>query len=248
MENIAQHKKSKLSGKKVVILGGSAGIGLATAKAAADEGATIVIVSSNQQRIDAALKQLPQDSKGINADLSSEQQIKDLFNSLGNLDHLVYTAGETLKLINIADVTLVDAQRFFNLRYWGAFTSVKYAAPYINKGGSITLTGGIVSSRPGAGWSLGASICAAMEGFTRAMAIELAPIRVNLVSPGVVKTDLWSNMSETDRESFYTGTANSLPAKRVGESEDIALSYLYFMQQPYSTGQSMIVDGGSVLV
>lgn len=248
MENITQHSKSTLSGKKVVILGGSAGIGLATAKAAANNGADVVIVSSNQQRIDSALQRLPANSKGVVADLSNEQQISDLFAGLGSFDHLVYTAGETLKLANITDVTLADAQGFFNLRYWGAFASVKYAAPHINQGGSITLTGGIVSSRPAAGWSLGASICAAMEGFTRAMAIELAPVRVNLVAPGVVKTELWSNMSKADRENFYTGAGNSLPVKRVGESEDIALSYLYFMQQQYSTGQSMIVDGGSVLV
>lgn len=248
MENTAQHTNANLSGKKVVILGGSAGIGLATAKAAALNDAEIVIVSSNQQRIDAALQQLPAGSKGLTVDLSSEQNIKDLFDQVGNFDHLVYTAGENLKLTNIADVALADAQRFFNLRYWGAFTSVKYAAPYINKGGSITLTGGTVASRPGAGWSLGASICAAMEGFTRAMAIELAPTRVNLVAPGVVKTDLWSNMSEADRENFYTSFGNNLPVKRVGEAEDIAKSYLYFINQPYGTGQCLIVDGGSVLV
>lgn len=248
MENKTQHTNTNLSGKKVVVLGGSAGIGLAIAKAAANEGAAITIVSSNRQRLDAALQQLSAGSNAIAADLSDEQQVKELFNDIGNFDHLVYTAGETLKLTNIADVAIADAQRFFNLRYWGAFTAVKYAAPCINQGGSITLTGGTVSSRPGAGWSLGASICAAMEGFTRAMAIELAPIRVNLVAPGVVKTDLWSNMSQDDRENFYTGVGNSLPVKRVGEADDIALSYLYFMRQQYGTGQSLIVDGGSVLV
>jgi NAD(P)-dependent dehydrogenase (short-subunit alcohol dehydrogenase family) len=248
MENTTQHTNLNLSGKKVVILGGSAGIGLATAKAAANDGAEIIIVSSNQQRLDAALQQLPAGSKAIAADLANEQQVKALFNTIGNFDHLVYTAGETLKLANIADVVLADAQRFFNLRYWGAFTAVKYAAPFISAGGSITLTGGIASSRPAAGWSLGTSICAAMEGFTRAMAIELAPVRVNLVAPGVVKTDLWSNMPEADRENFYTSVGNSLPVKRVGEADDIALSYLYFMRQQYGTGQSLIVDGGSVLV
>jgi NAD(P)-dependent dehydrogenase (short-subunit alcohol dehydrogenase family) len=237
-----------LTGKKVIILGGSSGIGLATAKAAANEGATLIIVSSNQQRIDKALATLPAGSKGFAVDLTDEQQIKDLFTQLGNFDHLVYTAGESIKLITVADVAVADAQQYFNLRYWGAFTAVKYASPNINAGGSITLTGGIAALRPGSGWALGASICAAMEGFTRAMAIELAPVRVNLVSPGVVKTNLWASMSEEERENLYTGIGNSLPVKRVGEADDIAQTYLYLIGQQYSTGQITVVDGGSVLV
>ncbi len=238
-----------LKGKKVVILGGSSGIGLATAKAAAAEGAELVIASSNQQRVDKALKELPAGSKGFPVDLTNEQAVQGFFNQLGSFDHLIYTAGESLQLINIADVAIADAKQFFNLRYWGAFTAVKYAAPYINKNGSIVLTSGIASLRPpGAGWSLGASICAAMEGFNRAMAIELAPVRVNLVSPGVVKTNLWSNMTDAEREGMYNGIGNNLPVKRVGEAEDIAQTYLYLMQQQYGTGQVIVVDGGSVLV
>jgi NAD(P)-dependent dehydrogenase (short-subunit alcohol dehydrogenase family) len=237
-----------LKGKKVVILGGSSGIGFATAKAAAAQGAELVIASSNQQRIDNALQALPANSKGFAVDLTDEQSVQAFFNQLDKFDHLIYTAGESLQLINIADVALADAKQFFNLRYWGAFTAVKYAAPYINAGGSIVLTGGIASLRPGAGWSLGASICAAMEGFTRAMAIELAPVRVNLVSPGVVKTNLWANMTDEDRDGMYNGIGNNLPVKRVGEAEDIAETYLYLMQQHYGTGQIVVVDGGSVLV
>ncbi|MDB5155845.1 MAG: family oxidoreductase [Mucilaginibacter sp.] len=248
MEHLTKHSNESLTGKKVVILGGSSGIGLATAQAAAREGAELVIVSSNQQRIDNALTTLPAGSIGLAADLTNEQQVKDLFNTLGNFDHLVYTAGESLQLVTIADANIPEAQQFFNLRYWGAFMAVKYASPYINAGGSVTLTGGIAAVRPLSRWSLGASICAAMEGFTRAMAIELAPVRVNLVSPGVVKTDLWRNMTEADRENLYTGVGNNLPVKRVGEAEDIAQTYLYLIKQQYSTGQVIVVDGGSVLV
>jgi NAD(P)-dependent dehydrogenase (short-subunit alcohol dehydrogenase family) len=247
MENLTQ-QNGFLNNKKVVILGGSSGIGLATAKAAGIAGAQIVIVSSNQQRIDNALQQLPKGSTGIAVDLNNEQQVQTLFKQLGNFDHLVYTAGESIQLINIADVAVADAKNYFNLRYWGAFTAVKYASPYINAGGSITLTGGIAALRPGAGWSLGASICAAMEGFMRAMAIELAPVRVNLVSPGVVKTNLWNSMTAEEREGLYTNVGNNLPVKRVGEADDIAQTYLYLMQQQYSTGQTVIVDGGNVLV
>ncbi|MFD2874660.1 SDR family oxidoreductase [Mucilaginibacter ximonensis] len=248
MENTAQVSKSSLANKKIVVLGGSAGIGLATARAAAAEGAVVIIVSSNQQRIDQALQQLPAGSKGIIADLTDEQQIKDLFNGIGKFDHLVFTAGENLYLANIGDISLADAQRFFKLRYWGAFSAVKYAAPNINPGGSITLSGGTVSRRPQSGWSLGASICTAMEGFTRAMAVELAPLRVNMVCPGLVKTDLWSNMPEADRDNFFNTYAGMLPVKFIAEADDLAESYLYLMRQRYSTGEVIVVDGGGVLV
>ena len=243
-----QRTSGFLTGKRIVLLGGSSGIGLATAKAAAAEGARIVIVSSNQQRIDQALTELPPGSEGYAVDLTNEQQIKEYFNQSGKFDHLVFTAGETLRLGNLADTNVDEARMFFNLRYWGAFMAVKYAYPHINAGGSITLTSGIVSQRPGAGWSLGASICAAMEGFTRAMAVELAPVRVNIVAPGVVKTNLWAAMSETDREAMYEQIGNSLPVKQVGKADDIAQTYLYLMRQPFSTGQVVTVDGGAVLV
>jgi NAD(P)-dependent dehydrogenase (short-subunit alcohol dehydrogenase family) len=237
-----------LKNKKVVILGGSSGIGLATAKAAANDGAEVVIVSANQQRIDTALTELPEGTKGFSVSLTDEQQVQDFFTNLGKFDHLVFTAGESLQLNKVADTPLADAKQFFDVRYWGAFTAVKYAAPNINAGGSIVLTSGSAAQRPGSGWSLGASICAAMEGFTRAMAIELAPIRVNIVAPGLVKTNLWSNMSEQDREGLYAHYAGTLPVKYVAGADDIAQSYIYLMCQLYSTGQRVVVDGGGVLV
>jgi NAD(P)-dependent dehydrogenase (short-subunit alcohol dehydrogenase family) len=237
-----------LKGKKVVILGGSSGIGLAIAKAAAAQGAELTIISSNRQRIDNALAELPANSTGFAVDLGNEQQVSALFTKLRQLDHLVYTAGESLQLTNIEDTAIDDARQFFNLRYWGAFTAVKYAAPHINEGGSITLTGGVAGARPGKGWSLGASICAAMEGFTRAMAVELAPIRVNLVSPGIVKTNLWANMDNADRNAMYDHYSSQLPVKYVAGPEDIAQSYLYLMQQKYATGQVVVADGGYVLI
>ena len=243
-----QIKNGSLSGKRVVILGGSSGIGLATAKAAATEGAQLVIVSSNPHRIDKALNDLPEGCKGYTADLTSEDQIKHFFDQNGAFDHLVFTAGESIRLGNLQDTEIGEAMTYFSLRFWGAFTAVKYAIPYINPTGSIVLTGGIAGVRPGKGWSLGASICSAMEGFTRAMAVELAPVRVNAVSPGVVRTNLWASMSEVDRENMYAQLGQSLPVKRVGEADDIAQTYLYLMRQPFSTGQTLIVDGGTVLV
>lgn len=237
-----------LEGKTVIILGGSSGLGLATAAAAANDGAKVIIVSGNQNRIDEALKSLPENCSGMSVNLSKEENIKNFFNSVEAFDHLMYTAGENLSLHTIAETDIEEARSFFNLRYWGAFAAVKYASKKVKAGGSINLTGGTASPRPGAGWGIAASICAAMEGFTRAMAVELAPVRVNLVAPGVVKTNLWNSMSEEDRNNLYTGVGESLPVKRVGEASDIAQTFLYTMKQQYGTGQVIYVDGGALLV
>jgi len=237
-----------LSGKKVIILGGSSGMGLATAIAAASEGAKVVIVSSNQQRLDQALKGLPKDARAYTVDLSKEENIKDLFGQIGRFDHLVYTAAENISLGSIATTDIDSARQFFTLRFWGAFAAVKYGAPLINEGGSINLTSGIAGMRPGKNWAVAASLCSAMEGFVRAMAVELAPIRVNCVIPGVVKTNLWNSLTETDRTHLFQTIGDSLPVKHLGEAEDIALTFLYLMKQPFMTGQGIVIDGGAVLV
>lgn len=237
-----------LQNKRVIIFGGSSGLGLATAKMAAAEGANVVIVSGNQSRIDNALKELPSGTTGFSVDLSKEENIKQFFTNSGKFDHMVYCAGENLTLHTIDETDIDEARTFFNVRYWGAFAAVKYGAPRIHAGGSISLISGTASLRPGAGWSVASSICGAMEGFVRAMAVELAPVRVNSVIPGVIKTNLWGSLSEVDREGLYQSQADALLLKRVGEAEDIALAFVYLMKQSFTTGQNIVVDGGAALV
>jgi NAD(P)-dependent dehydrogenase (short-subunit alcohol dehydrogenase family) len=243
-----EKQQSVLTGKRIIVMGGSSGIGLATAQALATEGAHLVIVSGNLERVEQALAILSGSHEGYAVDLGKEENIRQFFEKAGSFDHLVYTAGENLQLSEIAHTDIPKARDYFNIRYWGALASVKYGAPHIDAGGSIVLTSGIAGARPGKGWSLGASICSAMEGFARAMAVELAPIRVNIVSPGVVRTNLWNNMSAADREQLYKSVGDSLPVKRVGEATDIAQTYLYLLKQAFGTGQTIVVDGGAVLV
>jgi NAD(P)-dependent dehydrogenase (short-subunit alcohol dehydrogenase family) len=237
-----------LTGQRVVLLGASSGLGLATAKAAAAEGAQVVIVSSQPQRLESALQTLPPGSAGHVVDLTNEAQIQQFFDQNGAFDHLVYTAGEALQLSPLRDTSLADARTFFDLRFWGALTAVKYATPHLAPTGSIVLTGGTAGRRPSKGWSLGASICSAMEGFTRAMAVELAPIRVNIVVPGLVRTNLWASLPEAEREGMYAHLSQVLPVQHIGEADDVAHAYLSAMRQPFMTGQAIVVDGGGVLI
>lgn len=237
-----------LTGQRIVILGGSSGIGLATAQAAAAEGASVVIASSRKARLDVALAALPAGAEGHALDLTDEPTVKAFFAGLGPLDHLVFTAGETLQLGPLANTDIAAARDFFELRYWGAYRAAKYGCSLIRPGGSIVFTSGLAGMRPHPGWSLGASICAAMEGLTRALAMELAPIRVNIVAPGVVRSPLWTNLTATDREALYRQTAEKLPVGHVGEVEEIAEAYLYLMRQTYGTGEVVRVDGGGALM
>jgi NAD(P)-dependent dehydrogenase (short-subunit alcohol dehydrogenase family) len=247
MEN-NQSTSITLKDSRVLVAGGTSGIGFAVAEAAAHAGAEVVIASSRQERVTAALQHLPQSVHGEVVDFTNEEQVRAFFGKVGPLDHFVYTAGETLFLQQLAEMNIEDAQRAFEVRYWGALRAVKHAAPLIRRGGSITLTSGVASSRPMAAWTIPSSILGAMESLTRALAVELAPLRVNAVAPGVLRTALWDNMSETDRQGLYDAIAEKMPVQRVGEAADVARTYLYLMQQGYGTGQVVVVDGGHVLV
>ncbi len=237
-----------LDGKRVVILGGTSGIGFAVAQAAAGEGAQVVVASRNSERLDRALAGLPEGSEGRVTNLLNNGEIEALFEHLGEFDHLVYTAGEALRIAPLRAMDISVARGFFELRYWGALTAAKAALGKLRPGGSIVFTSGVAGARPGNGWSVASSICSAMEGLTRALAVELAPIRVNIVSPGVVRTALWREMDEAARDALYASAAARLPVGHVAEASEIAQRYLYLMRQTYVTGQVLALDGGGVLV
>jgi NAD(P)-dependent dehydrogenase (short-subunit alcohol dehydrogenase family) len=243
-EQIMDTSCNKLEGKKVVILGGTSGFGFATARAAAHAGAQVVIASRSRTNVDKALAKLSAGVTGTTVDVTDEGSLKRFFTEVNSLDHLVITAGDTAPAFN---PNTQQARRAFEVRFWGLYLAVKAAAPHIRPDGSITLTNGIVAIRPWKGWALTSAVAGAVESLTRGLALDLAPIRVNAVCAGVVKTPLWSGMSEEERETMYTETAKNLPVGRIGEPEDIAESYLYLMQSGFTTGQIIVVDGGAVI-
>jgi NAD(P)-dependent dehydrogenase (short-subunit alcohol dehydrogenase family) len=234
----------KLQAQRLVILGGTSGIGLAVARAAAAEGASVIVASRRPERVQASL---PPGVEARELDLLAEDAVRDFFEALGPFDHLAYTAGDALQLRTLDETEPADARRFFELRYWGALTAVRHGHRRIRPGGSIVLTSGSAGARPRSGWTLAASICGAMEGLTRALAAELAPLRVNLVSPGVVRTPLWDGMDAAARAALYASEALRLPVGHVGDPAEIAEGYLYLMRQTYMTGQTLAVDGGGAL-
>src|SRR6202789_4296365 len=242
------HQGNGLQDKRVVVLGGSSGIGLAVAQLAAAQGAKVVIASSNAERVEKAVASAGREVQGQAVDLSDERAVATFFSKLGPFDHLVFTAGDSLHLHELAATDLQQARHAFELRYWAALAAVKYGSPYIRQHGSIVLTTGIAGQRPRKGWVIAASVCGTIEALARALAVELAPIRVNAVSPGVVRTNLWQSLTAAEREHLYESVGTSLPVGRVGEPHDIAKAYMFLMQEEFSTGQNIVVDGGTVLV
>jgi NAD(P)-dependent dehydrogenase (short-subunit alcohol dehydrogenase family) len=237
-----------LHGQRIVVLGGTSGMGFATAAMAAKEGAAVVVASSRRESVDRATARLPKGTEGYAIDLSNEEQVRDFFNRLGAFDHLVFTAGDALQMNELSETNVEQARHVFDLRFWGAFMAAKYGSSQIRPGGSIVLTSGIAGRRPRRGLAVGAGICGAVEALTRALAIELAPIRVNAVCPGPVITEMWGSMSEEDHATMSQRVGQTLPVGRAGEPHDLAHAYLYLMREGFSTGQVIIVDGGTILV
>jgi NAD(P)-dependent dehydrogenase (short-subunit alcohol dehydrogenase family) len=226
--------------QQVVVLGGSSGIGYATAAAATARGASVVIVSRSAERAAARLG-----AQGRAADLTDPDAVATVLAGLGVIDHLVYTAGEALSLMPLAGFDLGRAHGFFELRYFGALSAVRAALPRLRPGGSITLTTGTAGDRPTPGWSVAASICGAVESLTKALAVELAPIRVNAVKPGVTRSPMWGAGEAVDQ--LYAETAKVVPLGRPGEVTDVAEAIVYLMAQSYTTGAILPVEGGALL-
>ena len=246
-QQIENHRE--LSEKRIVVLGGSSGIGLAVAQEVVARGGRAIIASSSAERVNQAVATLGDGkAEGHTLDLTNERDIQNFFQKIGDFDHLVFTAGDTLQLNELVATDLTKARHAFELRYWAALTAVKYASPHIRNDGSIVLTTGVAGRRPHKGWIVAASVCGTIEALTRALAVELAPIRVNAVCPGVVRTSLWQNMDAHARDHMYESFGKSLLVGRVGEAREIARAYLFLMQEGYATGQTVVLDGGAVLV
>jgi NAD(P)-dependent dehydrogenase (short-subunit alcohol dehydrogenase family) len=236
-----------LTNQRIVIIGGSSGMGLATARAAAAAGAAVTIASGDRGRLDAALAGLPGNCDGAVADTRIEADVAALFGGVGELDHLVYTAGDPSGQRPLAGLSLDEARQLFEVRFWGAVATVKYAAPRIRPGGSIVLTSGTIGVRPAPGAALAASGAAAVEGLTRGLAVELAPIRVNAVRPGAIRTPMWDQIPQPQRDAVFATLAQRTLTKAIGEPDQIAAAHLYLMDNRFVTGTVLTVDGGSIL-
>jgi NAD(P)-dependent dehydrogenase (short-subunit alcohol dehydrogenase family) len=236
-----------LTEQRVIIIGGSSGMGLATARVSAQNGAAVTIVSSRPDRVEAALAQLPEGCDGVAIDVRDDEAVAGLFEQVDQLDHLVFTAGDAFTPRPLTEMTLEEARSVLDVRFWGAVGVIRSAARRIRTGGSIALTTGTVGQRPVPGAALAAAGAGAAEGLVRGLAAELSPLRVNAVRAGAIRTPLWDEVPEPQREAIFARLAQRTLVGTMGEPEEIALAHLYLMQNRYVTGTVLTVDGGLLL-
>jgi NAD(P)-dependent dehydrogenase (short-subunit alcohol dehydrogenase family) len=232
-----------LAGKKVVVVGGSSGIGLATAELAKSEGAEVIIASRNAERLKAAADKLG--VKAIPADVTSDDSIAELFRQCGTVDHVVVTAAQ-LKSGPFKSVSMDDVRSTMEGKFWGAWRVARAAD--IRAGGSLTLVSGFLSIRPRPATAIVGAANGALESLARSLALELAPVRVNCVSPGLIDTPIRAAMPEAARRDMLAKAAAALPVGRVGVGEDVARQILAFMTIGFATGSIVYLDGGGLIV
>jgi NAD(P)-dependent dehydrogenase (short-subunit alcohol dehydrogenase family) len=224
----------------VLVVGGSSGIGLATAKAFAAAGARVTIASRSADKLDAAVKELGGEANARVLDTGDAQAVED-FLSAHTWNHVVVSAAKTPSG-PVRQLSLEDAHKAMESKFWGAYRVARAAR--IKDGGSLTIVSGFLAVRPSATSVLQGAINAALESLVRGMALEFSPVRVNAVSPGMIRTPLWSGMDAEKREAMFAAVAEKLPAKRAGEPGDIANAILYAAATPFTTGSTITVDGG----
>jgi NAD(P)-dependent dehydrogenase (short-subunit alcohol dehydrogenase family) len=242
-----------LQNKRVVVIGGTSGIGLAVAQRALADGAGVVVGSSSAGKVAAANDKL-QGSEALAlalaVDVKDEASVEAFFERVGAFDHLVFTAGDWSGFGGgpLEKLDVSRAASGFAVRFWGALTAIKHAQKRIREGGSVTLTDGMIAHRSRKGAALSTAIAGSIEHLTRALAVDLAPIRVNCVCPGAIRTDVWNVIPAEQREERLKRMTERLPIKRIGEPDEVAEAYLYLMRGGYTTGQVLRVDGGQTAI
>jgi len=231
-----------LKGKKVVVVGGSSGIGLSTAEMAKREGADVIVASRNAARLGAVAEKL--NAVAIAADVTDDNSVANLFRNTGAVDHVVVTAAQ-LRTGPFKTVSMDDVRATMDSKFWGAWRVARAAE--FRQGGSLTLVSGYLSIRPRQNSAIIGAANGALESLARSLALELAPVRVNAVSPGIIDTPIRAAMPEEARRDMRAKTAAALPVGRVGEGEDVALQILAFMANGFATGSIVYLDGGALV-
>lgn len=232
-----------LAGGRIVILGGSSGIGLAVARLAVALGARVTLLSRSSSKLSQASALLP-DVVTIPVDMRNAHAVSDVIHAVKQIDHLVLTAvaDELARKAALAQISDEQIERSFD-KLRGFLNILRPVAPLLPRHGSVTMLTGVSAIKPGPEFALLAAESASIVGFARGVARDLAPIRVNVVMAGVVDTPIHKD----NRDQIKNWAETSLPLGRFGQPDDIAHAAIFLMTNSYITGQTLIVDGGLTL-
>ncbi len=240
-----------LTARRALFVGGSAGMGLASARLFQRLGAEVILAGRSSDRLDAARRTL--DATGPVAvlafDMTEPEQVGEAMSRLEaeQIDFLVITAASVTHG-PFAEQPVSELRAMFDSKFWGVYGVARAALPVLRDGGAIVLFSGVLSRRPGINCAALGAACAAVEALTRGLALELGPrLRVNCIAPGMVRTELHDRLPAERRESMFEATGASLPVGRIGRAEEVAEAVLLAATNGYMTGQVLDVDGGHTI-
>lgn len=232
-----------LKSKNVLVIGGGSGIGFGIAQGAATEGAKVTIASRSAKKIAEKAKSIGGTSAVL--DVTEEANIAAFFKEHKGFDHIAFTAGDTdgLSMGMLKDLDLKQAAQRFNTRFWGAVAVAKHGAMHLPAGGSYTFTNGMLAHRPMKGLPIVSASAMAAEGLVLGLAVDLAPVRVNCVCPGLIETELFDRYGDARKEMLKAMAQRQL-IQRPGTPAEAAEAYLTCMRNTFMTGQILKIEGG----
>lgn len=240
-----------LSGRRALFVGGSSGMGLASARRFQGLGAEVILAGRSIKRLEAARRALDESAATavLAFDMADAGQVEQALTRMpaGGIDHLVITAANVTHG-PFVEKPIADMRAMFDSKFWGAYGLARAALPYLREGGAIIFFSGVLSRRPGVNCAALGAACAAVEALARGLALELGPrLRVNCIAPGMIRTELHDRLAPDRREAMFLNTGNSLPVGRVGRPEEVAEAVLLAATNSYMTGHVLDIDGGHMV-
>ena len=236
-----------LEDQRIIVVGGSSGMGLATAKALVEAGSRVMIAGRSQDKLDSAREHIPGDVDTYSLDFTDEEAVREFFATFGKIDHLVVAASGVQAWGTFRELDSAAFRKAFDGKFWGHFYCARHALPHLRRDSSIVFFAGAVSHTPVPGASGVAAVNAAIKAMAYSMARELVPLRVNVVSPGPVDTPAYDWMTPEEKQEFFNQMSLCLPVKRMGRPEEIAEAVLFLLDNRFVTGTVLDIDGGSKL-
>ncbi|MFE5288248.1 SDR family oxidoreductase [Nocardia sp. NPDC056611] len=233
--------------QRVVIMGGSSGIGEATAAVFAAAGAEVVITGRDRAKLDAAVARIGGDTTGHAVDAADQAEVYAFFAGLGTLDHLVISVSGSAGSGPFAELGLDQLAAGFDGKFWPQVRVLKAALPHLDSHGSVTLVTAASARSAFPGTAGLAAINGGLNAMVAPLAVELAPLRINAVAPGVIDTPWWDRVPEAQRTALFDGLVATTPVGRVGRPEDVAAAIHLLAVNGFTTGVVLDVNGGTSL-
>lgn len=232
-------------GQHAVVVGASAGIGEATARAFAEQGARVTIAGRSKERLDAAATRIGHRVAIAEVDATDRARVDAFFATAGSIDHLVLAASPGSAGVGpIAELDDADLRQAFEGKVFAHLRAIRAALPQLRPDGSVTIITAASARTAFAGTTGIAAANGALEAAVRPLAVELAPLRVNAVSPGVIDTPWWSGLPEDARQAYFTAVAAVTPVRRIGSPQDVAAAVTYLAEATFVTGTVLECTGG----